>query len=64
MQLAAVNYSILAESDIEMAVLGMKRGIEVSLLGMRLEYLKGWRKESNHEKEPEERSWELVVILV
>ena len=57
MQLSAVNNYIPVEAEIEMAVQGVKGGIEGGPSGMREEELKGWRKNSKREKETEGRRW-------
>ena len=57
MQLSAVNNYIPVEAEIEMAVQGVKGGIEGGPSGMREEELKGWRKKSKREKETEGRRW-------
>ena len=48
----AVNDDITEESEIEIAVRGMKVGRSGAPPGMREEDLKGWRKDSNHKKDP------------
>ena len=53
----AVNDDIPTETEIEMAVLGLKRGRAGVPPGMLLEYLQGWLKEAKTEKDPERRMW-------
>ena len=60
----AVNYDIPVESEIYMTVRGLEGGRAGGSSGMRVEYLKGWHQEANHNKYPEGRRWEPVVRLV
>ena len=64
MQPAAINDDIMTEADIDLVVWGMKGGGSGGPSGMRAEDLKGWRKEANHEKDPEGRRWDMLLRLV
>ena len=64
MQSSAVNNYIPEESEIEMAVQGLKGGIAGDPSDMRAGGLKGWLREDIYKKDPYSRSWELVVRLV
>ena len=50
-----VNNDILVEAEIGIAVRGLKGLREGDLLGRRAEELEGWRKETDHEKDPKGR---------
>ena len=63
-QPAAVNDDTPAEADIYMAVRRLKIGKEGGASGTRAENLKEWLREAKREKDPERRSWELVVRLL
>ena len=63
-QPASVNDDISEESEIEMDVWGMNGRRSGSLWGTRAEALQGWRKEAKHDKDLEQRRWELMVRIL
>ena len=60
----AVKDDVLTETEVELAVQGLKGGIAGGLSGIIVEDLKEWRKEDKWEKDPEGRRCNLVVRLV
>ena len=59
-----VNDEVPKEAEVDMKVQGMRVGRAGYPSGMRVDYLKGWRKEAKLEKEQIGRRWYLVVWLV
>ena len=63
-QSTVVSNEVPTESEVYMAVRGVRTGRSWDLSGMKTEDLKGWYKEAKRDKDPVGRIWYLVVRLV